>query len=135
VNTINNATRPPSGVNPETKKNIAAAVKEFLVTWHDTGLAGVQSFISNCTTDFEHDLVYCLTFDSVASAIIPYYEEQKNYPKTPQFQPAAYQARARQTLKTAGISDYQEQTNIIAGIESEASLALEVLSASNYKPE
>lgn len=119
-------------VSPEIKNTVSAAVRKFIDTQSSTGATGVVVFNDNCFSDTaasENQLVYCMAFDAIASALIPLIEEENKFPRTPQFEKAMYNARARNRLKAAGITDYQEQTNILNGISHEAGRAFGTITA------
>ncbi len=116
-----------SEISPEIKSSIYAGTQKFIDVYQDSGLAGVKIYIDSCYSDApssENVLVYCLTFDSVASGVIPAIEKDNNYPLTPEFEYSVYQARVRKRLSSVGIADPYEQANVIAVIEYVAKKAL-----------
>lgn len=114
-------------VSPEIKASIYAATLKFFHIYKESGLIGVKSYVDSCYTNapsYENILVYCMTFDSVASGIMSAIEKDNNYPLTPEFEYSVHQARVKKRLSAAGIVDPYEQENIISGLENEAQKAV-----------
>lgn len=127
ISYINNDSAGENEISPEIKASVSGAAQKFFNVIKESGVGGVKAYVDRCYMDapsYENVLVYCMTFDAVASGVIPAIEKDNNYPLTPEFENSVYQARVRKRLAAAGITDPYEQANIIAGIEREAGKAI-----------
>ena len=119
------AITPNMPLNENDKRMIYDAMQEVMDTYKVSGVSGVSSEIENCYKYVNEavptkGLLYCIAMDADASEVFPAIEVSHNFPPTPEFIQATYQARIRKNLEAAvSFSDPNQQSNIIKTVEDE----------------